>query len=84
MYLAKTWVNKNNVTYVYMATKYPIIKQRAFFKTLTNSYICVYVQITDECRRDYEFPECLLNNVVKCAVGVLWLINLGRTRYLIF
>ena len=32
MYIAKTCINKSNVTYVSMATKYPIIKNRAFFK----------------------------------------------------
>ena len=35
MYIAKTYINKSNVTYVSMATKYSIIKHRAFFKTLT-------------------------------------------------
>ena len=30
--------NKNNVTHISMATKYPIIKHRAFFKTLTAAY----------------------------------------------
>ena len=35
MYIAKTYINKSNVTYVSMATKYPIIKHKlkAFFKT---------------------------------------------------
>ena len=33
MYLAKKCIDNNNVTYVSMATKYPIIKHRAFFKT---------------------------------------------------
>ena len=32
MYISKTRINKSNVTYVSMATKYPIIKHRAFFK----------------------------------------------------
>ena len=35
MYIAKTYINKSNVTYVSMATKYHIIKHRAFLKTLT-------------------------------------------------
>ena len=35
MYIAKTYINKSKVTYASMATKYPIIKNRAFFKTLT-------------------------------------------------
>ena len=30
MYFAKTCINKSNVTYVSMTTKYPIIKHRAF------------------------------------------------------
>ena len=34
MYIEKTYINKSNVTYVSMATKYRIIKHRAFFKTL--------------------------------------------------
>ena len=33
--LQKQCIDQNNVTYVSMATKYPIIKHRAFFKTLT-------------------------------------------------
>ena len=37
MYIAKTHINKSNVTYVSMATKYPIIKHRAFIKTLTST-----------------------------------------------
>ena len=35
MYLAKQCIDKNNVTHVSMATKYPIIKHRAIFKTST-------------------------------------------------
>ena len=38
MYLAKKCIDQNNVTYVSMATKYPIIKHMAFFKTLTFFY----------------------------------------------
>ena len=33
MYLAKKCIDQNNVTYISMATKYHIIKHRAFFKT---------------------------------------------------
>ena len=33
--LQKQCIDQNNVTYVSMATKYPIIKHWAFFKTLT-------------------------------------------------
>ena len=33
MYLAKQCIDPHNVTYVSMATTYPIIKHRAFFKT---------------------------------------------------
>ena len=35
MYIAKIYINKSNVTYASMATKYPIIKHRLFFRTLT-------------------------------------------------
>ena len=35
MYLSKKCIDQNNVTNVSMATKYPIIKHMAFFKTLT-------------------------------------------------
>ena len=37
MYMPKTYINKSNITYVSMATKYTIIyiNHRAFFKTLT-------------------------------------------------
>ena len=35
MYLEKNCIDQNNVTYVSMATKYSILKHRAFFKTLT-------------------------------------------------
>ena len=35
MYLDKKCIDQNNVTYVSMATKYPIIKNRAFFKTFS-------------------------------------------------
>ena len=35
MYLAQKFIDQNNVTYVSMATKYPIIRHRAFFKILT-------------------------------------------------
>ena len=35
IYHIKHCTNKNNVTRISMATKYPIIKHRAFFKTLT-------------------------------------------------
>ena len=42
MYIAKTYINKSNVTYVSMATKYPIIKHRAFFKTLTAAISPIY------------------------------------------
>ena len=38
MYHAKQLTNQNNVTHISMATKYPIIKHRAFFKTLTVAY----------------------------------------------
>ena len=31
MYIAKTYINKSNVTYVSMATKYPIIKHNQSF-----------------------------------------------------
>ena len=31
MYLAKTCIDKNNLTYVSMAMQYPIINHRAFF-----------------------------------------------------
>ena len=38
MYLAKQYIDQNNILiYVSMATKYPIIKHRVFFKTLTFS-----------------------------------------------
>ena len=30
--------NKNNVTRIFMTTKYPILKHRVFFKTLTAAY----------------------------------------------
>ena len=33
MYLANQCIDQNNVMYVSMATKYPIIKHTAFFKT---------------------------------------------------
>ena len=32
MYIAKIGIDQNNVTYVSIATKYPIIKNMAFFK----------------------------------------------------
>ena len=35
MYLAIKCIVQNNVAYVSMATKYPIITHREFFKTLT-------------------------------------------------
>ena len=35
MYLTTKCIDQNNVTHVSMATKYPIVKHRAFFKTLT-------------------------------------------------
>ena len=35
IYHAKNCTNQNNVTRISMATKYPIIKHRTFFKTLT-------------------------------------------------
>ena len=35
MYHTKKCAIQNNVTHISMATKYPIIKHRAFFKTLT-------------------------------------------------
>ena len=45
MYNEKNGTNQNNVTRISMATKYPIIKHRAFFKTfnrgidsITHSY----------------------------------------------
>ena len=34
----KNCTNKNNITRITMATKYPIIKHRAFFKTLIAAY----------------------------------------------
>ena len=34
MYLAKTCSNQDSVAYVSMATKYPIIKHRAYLKTM--------------------------------------------------
>ena len=34
MYLAKKYIDQNNVTYVSMATKYPILNHMAFFKIL--------------------------------------------------
>ena len=38
LYNIKNCINKNNVTRISMATKYPIIKHKAFFKTLTAAY----------------------------------------------
>ena len=35
----KEGIDQNNVTYVYMATKYPIIKHKAFFKTFHFLYL---------------------------------------------
>ena len=35
MYHANKCTNQNNITRISMTTKYPIIKQRAFLKTLT-------------------------------------------------
>ena len=35
---APACTNKNNITCITMATKYPIIKHRAFFKTLIAEY----------------------------------------------
>ena len=38
IYHIKNCTNKNNITRITMATKYPIIKHRAFFKTLIAAY----------------------------------------------
>ena len=38
IYHIKNCINKNNITRITMATKYPIIKHRAFFKTLIAAY----------------------------------------------
>ena len=38
IYQIKNCTNKNNITRITMATKYPIIKHRAFFKTLIAAY----------------------------------------------
>ena len=38
IYHVKNCTNKNNITRITMATKYPIIKHRAFFKTLIAAY----------------------------------------------
>ena len=38
IYNIKNCTNTNNITRIAMATKYPIIKQRAFFKTLIAAY----------------------------------------------
>ena len=38
IYNIKNCTNKNNITRITMATKYPIIKHRAFFKTLIAAY----------------------------------------------
>ena len=38
IYHIKNCTNKNNITCITMATKYPIIKHRAFFKTLISAY----------------------------------------------
>ena len=38
IYHIKNCTNKNNITHITMATKYAIIKHRAFFKTLIAAY----------------------------------------------
>ena len=38
IYHIKNCTNKNNITRITMATKYPIIKHRAFYKTLIAAY----------------------------------------------
>ena len=38
IYHIQNCTNKNNITRITMATKYPIIKHRAFFKTLISAY----------------------------------------------
>ena len=46
MYLAKKTIDQNSVTYVSMATKYPIIKHKAFFKFFNIFYFHKIMKIS--------------------------------------
>ena len=60
LYNIKNCINKNNVTRISMATKYPIIKHRAFFKTLPQHITHSYSTDSYETSPGYSSTSCAM------------------------